>query len=110
MAQIQVPVWGACPLRSPVLPPKERKVFDPGNPAQPESILGPCIQAACGFWKITKTKEVAGQLQPVEGMCGVRFLGEVFNSIAGSLEQLVKIESGRKLGEEVTFSTEDKPS
>jgi hypothetical protein len=54
------------------------------------------MYAGCGFWKITKV--VDGQA--VDGMCGIRFLGEVMNSIAGSLEQLVKLQlkDGQLLG------------
>jgi hypothetical protein len=104
MSQVRVPAFGVCPWRSPVLPPKERKVYDPNAGApEPESILGPCIQAACGVWKITKMKEENGQMIPVEGMCGIRFLGEVMNSVAGSLENLVRMQFRKSAdaGEEI---------
>ena len=96
MSQVTVPVWGVCPFRSPVIPAEKRKIFDPDAPPPvPESLLGPCLQGACGLWKISKL--VDGK--PVEGLCSIRFLGEVMNSIAGSLEQLVKLEVGNRMAE-----------
>ena len=65
------------------------------KPEPPQQTLGPCLYAGCGLWKITKV--VDGKA--VDGMCGIRFLGEVMNSIAGSLEQLTKLETMKIVGE-----------
>jgi hypothetical protein len=86
---VQVPMWGVCPMRSPVIPAEKSALVR--GPQDPVSLLGPCLGGACGFWKVTKA--VDGK--PTEGMCGVRFLGEVFNSIAGSLEQLVQLQKSK---------------
>lgn len=99
MAQLKIPVWGACPIITQAIPPKEKRIFDPDHVPQPETMIAACLGPACGFWKISKVKEEGGQVIPVEGMCGVRFLGEVFNSIAGSLESLVKMQGMREIRE-----------
>lgn len=101
---VRVDVWGLCPFRSPCSPGEESRIPEASSP--PHQVLGPCLFAGCGLYKITKVEN--GKI--VDGMCSIRFLGEVMNSVAGSLEQLVKLEVGKKLGEEVTFSTESKPS
>ena len=36
----------------------------------------------------------------VDGMCSLRFLGEVMNSVAGSLEKLIQLETTRAIGEQ----------
>jgi len=92
--EVKIPVWGVCPFRSPVLlPPDDApapRVFAPQARANdPKSILGPCLYAGCGLWKVTKV--VDGQ--PVDGMCSLRFAAEAMNSLAASLETLVKISS-----------------
>ncbi len=71
-------------------------VEDPELPTSGPShqTLGPCLYAGCGLWKITKV--VNGK--PADGMCGIRFLGEVMNSIAGSLEHLVQLETTKLIG------------
>ena len=91
MSEVTRPIWSLCPFRSPV---ELETMIDSRPPAQ---ALGPCLYAGCGLWKITKV--VDGK--PVDGMCGIRFLGEVMNSVAGSLEQLVKL--GVKQAEMPTF-------
>ena len=104
---IRIDVWGLCPFRSPLFEPKERSVFAPGEPPpEPGQGLGPCLYQGCGLWKITKV--VDGK--PVDGLCGIRFLGEVMNSIAGSLEQLTRLQlkKSAEAGEEVIFSTGEK--
>jgi hypothetical protein len=92
MATIPMDLWALCPFRSPCVPPKESS-FAGTPPAVPTSVLGPCLFAACGLWKITKVED--GKV--VDGMCGIRFIGETFNSIAGSLEQLVQLQKKREI-------------
>jgi hypothetical protein len=91
MSQLTVEVWGLCPFMSKVDPLGEPAAFgsevNPDTASAPEPIiLAKCLGPGCGLWKITKVVDQ----QPVEGLCGIRFLGEVMNSIAGSLEQIVK--------------------
>lgn len=91
MATIPMQVWALCPFRSPCVPAE--KSAPTGEPTVPASVLGPCLFAACGLWKITKVEN--GKV--VDGMCSIRFIGETFNSIAGSLEQLVQLQKKREI-------------
>ena len=93
MSEVNLPIWSLCPFRSPVMPNDRPMTSEIGQ--LPFQALGPCLYAGCGLWKITKV--VDGK--PVDGMCGIRFLGEVMNSIAGSLEQLTKLETMKIVGE-----------
>lgn len=91
MSDVRVPVWGLCPFRSPVVPREALPDLsscapDASDvPREPLQALGPCLYAGCGLWKVTKVTDG----QPVDGMCGVRFLGEM-------LEQLVKLQATRE--------------
>jgi hypothetical protein len=91
MPTIKMDVWALCPFRSPIFPPKVNPTTDFAE--QPTQGLGPCLFAACGLWKVTKIEN--GQI--VDGMCSIRFIGEVFNSIAGSLETLVQLQKKREV-------------
>lgn len=94
MPTIKVDVYGLCPFRSPVEVAEERKIDLPSNEIEkPREALGPCLYAACGFWKVTRVEKG----NAVDGMCGVRFIGEVLGGIALSLEQLVKIQSKQEI-------------
>jgi hypothetical protein len=100
MSDVNLPIWSLCPFRSPVAPVSEPIVKFPGNTLgeatwSPPQALGPCLYAGCGLYKVTKI--VDGKV--VDGMCGIRFLGEVMNSIAGSLEQLTKLETMKTMGD-----------
>ena len=89
MSQVTLPVWSLCPFMSRTVAPKETKILGAPEPS-PQMMLGNCLGPGCGLWKITKV--VDGR--PAEGICGIRFLGEVMNSVAGSLEQLVRRAEG----------------
>lgn len=98
-----LPAFSICPFRSPVFPPKESALAavtanGAPIPSEPQQVLAPCLYAGCGLFKITKV--VDGQI--VDGMCGIRFLAEVGNSIAMSLEQIVKIGLSREAREGVS--------
>jgi hypothetical protein len=93
MSEVSLPIWSLCPFRSPVAPTEAQ--FDGRPSSRPAQALGPCLYAGCGLWKITKIEDG----RPVDGMCSIRFLGEVMNSIAGSLEQLTKLETMKTMGE-----------
>ena len=86
MREVNLPVWSLCPFRTPV----ESSETD----LPPKQTLGPCLYAGCGLYKVVKV--VDGKV--VDGMCSIRFLGEVMNSIAGSLEQLTKLETMKTIG------------
>jgi len=93
-SQIQIPVWGLCPFRSPVFPPQDTgpapRVFTPRGESQaqgePRPVLGPCLYAGCALWKITEVKDG----KPSDGMCSLRFAAEALNSIAGNLDAMAK--------------------
>jgi hypothetical protein len=93
---VRVQVWSLCPFRSPCVPAEKSALHGVGD-RPPEQVLGPCLYAACGLWKITEVRDG----KAVDGQCGVRFLGEVMNSIAGSLEQLVKLELTKNGGAQI---------
>jgi len=95
MSEVNLPIWSLCPFRSPVQPREAgvARVQDHAGITPPQA-LGPCLYAGCGLYKITKMQD--GKV--VDGMCGIRFLGEVMNSIAGSLEQLTKLETMKTIG------------
>lgn len=91
MAQLTVEVWGLCPFMSKVDPlsggeESEGGGFDPSSSPPAPLMLAKCLGPGCGLWKVTKIVDQ----RPTEGLCGIRFLGEVMNSVAGSLEQLVQ--------------------
>lgn len=97
MASIKLDIWSLCPFRSPVAIEERSALVNPHTntsdkgPTPPQEVrqsLGPCLGPGCGLYKITKVEN--GQVK--EGMCGIRFIGEVFNSIAGSLETLVQLQ------------------
>ena len=96
MSEVNLPIWSLCPFRSPV----EIESLDVNVPLPPRQALGPCLYAGCGLWKITKV--IDGKA--VEGMCSLRFLGEVMNSVAGSLEKLIQLETTRAISEQPTSS------
>src|SRR4030067_3853995 len=95
MSEVNLPIWSLCPFRSPVQPREAgvARVQDHAGITPPQA-LGPCLYAGCGLYKITKMQD--GKV--VDGMCGIRFLGEGMNSIAGSLEQLPKLETMKPIG------------
>jgi hypothetical protein len=96
MSDINLPIWSLCPFRSPVSTGGQQIVNTAeGLTTQPVQALGPCLYGGCGLYKITKIQD--GKV--VDGMCGIRFLGEVMNSIAGSLEQLTKLETMKVMGD-----------
>jgi hypothetical protein len=92
MSEVSLPIWSLCPFRSPVSPTEAQ--FDGGPSSRPAQALGPCLYAGCGLYKVMKV--VDGKV--VDGMCSIRFLGEVMNSIAGSLDQLTKLETMKTIG------------
>src|SRR3989337_2522169 len=95
MSEVNLPIWSLCPFRSPVSTGGQQIVNTAeGLTTRPVQALGPCLYAGCGLYKITKMQD--GKV--VDGMCGIRFLGEVMNSIAGSLEQLTKLETMKTIG------------
>jgi hypothetical protein len=51
-------------------------------------MLGPCLYAGCGLWRITKVEDG----KPVDGLCSIRAISE-------SLEQLTKLETMKTIGE-----------
>jgi hypothetical protein len=82
MSEVKLPVWSLCPFRSPVLPPAGDSL------GQPRSMLGPCLYAGCGLYRVTKVED--GKV--VDGLCSIR-------SLADSLDQLTKLETMRVVGD-----------
>lgn len=79
MSEVKVPIWGLCPFRSPVAA---------GGEVQS---LGPCLQAACGLWKITASEsQPDGSLRPTAGMCSFRYVAECVGEAAGALQTIAK--------------------
>ena len=89
MSKVTIQVWELCPFRSPVVPREPSALAGTASPA-PLQALGPCLQAGCGLWKVTKIIEG----RPAEGMCSLRYAAECQAETAGALQHLAKELSG----------------